>query len=36
MPIIELDPGGQVGGGQLTDTFLALQAAYDERLHHYE
>jgi D-alanine transaminase len=36
MPIVELDPGGQIGGGQLTDTFLALQAAYDERLHHHE
>ena len=36
MPIVELDPGGQVGGGQMTDTFLALQAAYDERLHHHD
>jgi len=36
MPIIELDPGGQVGDGRLTDAFLALQTAYDERLHHHE
>jgi D-alanine transaminase len=36
MPIVELDPGGQVGGGQMTDAFLALQAAYDERLHHHD
>jgi len=36
MPIVELDPGGQVGDGRLTDTFLALQTAYDERLHHHE
>ena len=36
MPIIELDPGGQVGDGRLTDPFLALQTAYDERLHHHE
>ncbi|MGB1047256.1 MAG: aminotransferase class IV [Litorivicinaceae bacterium] len=36
MPIVELDPGGQVGNGQLTQAFMALQAAYDERLHHHE
>jgi D-alanine transaminase len=36
MPIVELDPGGQVGSGQLTQAFMALQAAYDERLHHHE
>jgi D-alanine transaminase len=36
MPIVELDPGGQVGDGRLTDAFLALQTAYDERLHHHE
>jgi D-alanine transaminase len=36
MPIVELDPGGQVGGGQMTDAFLALQAAYDEGLHHHD
>ena len=36
MPIVQLDPGGQVGDGQLTQAFTALQAAYDERLHHYE
>ena len=36
MPIVELDPGGQVGNGQLTQAFIALQAAYDERLHHHE
>ena len=36
MPIVELDPGGQVGGGQLSQAFTALQAAYDERLHHHE
>ena len=36
MPIVELDPGGQVGGGQLTQAFVVLQAAYDERLHHHE
>ena len=36
MPIVELDPGGQIGDGQLPDAFLALQAAYDERLHHHE
>ncbi|MEC8126409.1 MAG: aminotransferase class IV [Pseudomonadota bacterium] len=36
MPIVELDPGGQVGGGQLTQVFMALQAAYDKRLHHHE
>ena len=36
MAIVELDPGGQVGGGQMTDAFLALQAAYDERLHHHD
>ena len=36
MPIVELDPGGQVGGGQLTQAFVVLQAAYDERLHHHD
>ena len=36
MPIVQLDPGGQVGDGQLTRAFMALQAAYDERLHHHE
>ena len=36
MPIVELDPGGQVGNGQLTQAFMALQVAYDERLHHHE
>ena len=36
MPIVELDPGGQVGDGQLTQAFMALQAAYDQRLHHHE
>ncbi|MDC3032829.1 aminotransferase class IV [Litorivicinus sp.] len=36
MPIIQLDPGGPVGDGQLTQAFMALQAAYDERLHHHE
>jgi len=36
MPIVELDPGGQVGNGQLTQAFMALQAAYDERLHRHE
>jgi len=36
MPIVELDPGGQIGDGQLPDAFLALQAAYDERLHNHE
>ena len=36
MPIVELDPGGQVGNGQLTQAFMALQAVYDERLHHHE
>jgi D-alanine transaminase len=36
MPIVELDPGGKVGNGQLTQAFMALQAAYDERLHHHE
>ena len=36
MPIVELDPGGQVGDGRLTDAFLALQTAYDDRLHHHE
>ena len=36
MPIVELDPGGQVGDGQLTQAFIALQSAYDERLHHCE
>lgn len=36
MPIVELDPGGQVGNGQLTQAFMALQAAYDKRLHHHE
>ncbi len=32
MPIVELDPGGRVGNGELTSTFLALRDAYDERL----
>ena len=36
MPIIELDPGGPVGDGILTDAFKALQDAYDERLHHHD
>ncbi len=36
MPVVELDPGGQVGNGQLTQAFMALQAAYDERLHQHE
>ena len=36
MPIVELDPGGLVGNGQLTEAFVALQAAYDERLHYHE
>lgn len=35
MPIVELDPGGLVGNGQLTEAFVALQAAYDERLHYH-
>ena len=36
MPITELSPGGTVGHGQLTETFLALQSAYDERLRHHD
>ena len=36
MPIVELNPGGCVGNGELTSTFLALQDAYDERLRCYE
>jgi len=36
MPITELSPGGIVGHGQLTDTFLVLQSAYDERLRHHD
>jgi len=32
MPIVELDPGGRVGNGELTSIFLALRDAYDERL----
>ena len=36
MPIVELDPGGCVGSGELTSIFLALQDAYDERLRCYE
>jgi branched-subunit amino acid aminotransferase/4-amino-4-deoxychorismate lyase len=36
MPIVELDPGGQVGNGQLTEAFVALQGAYDERLRYHE
>lgn len=30
MPITELSPGGTVGHGQLTDTFLALQSAIED------
>ena len=36
MPIVELKPGGCVGNGELTSTFLALQDAYDERLRCHE
>lgn len=36
MPINELSPGGIVGHGQLTETFLALQLTYDERLRNHE
>ena len=32
MPIVELDPGGRVGIGELPSLFLALRDAYDERL----
>jgi branched-subunit amino acid aminotransferase/4-amino-4-deoxychorismate lyase len=36
MPINELSPGGIVGHGQLTEPFLALQSAYEERLRHHD
>ena len=36
MPINELNPGGLVGHGQMTEPFLALQSAYDERLRHHD
>jgi len=36
MPIVSLNPGGCVGNGELTSTFLALQHAYDERLRCHE
>lgn len=36
MPINELKPGGIVGDEQLTETFLALQSEYDQRLRHHD
>lgn len=36
MPINELSPGGTINHGLLTETFLALQSAYDERLRHHD